>query len=127
MTTKAELEAYDAEQRAYVLRLCAWMGLDPAKLLTIEDVDVPVTDPSPIAMPPGVDVTWTTINERVPPAEHAGQYPLPPRMEYDGEVSRFRDGVHLDWSEVDRLRSEVGERPQFPAPVGGWPAHWPAS
>lgn len=117
--------AYIEELRAYHLRLAAWLDLDPTKVMSLEDVDRKQTDPSPIAMPPGVDVTWQTLNERVAAGEHEGRHPMPTNLHGVDGVTTFIDGVHLDWSETERLRVEVGERPQFPAPAGGWPAHWP--
>lgn len=116
---------YTEELRAYHLRLAAFLGLDPTVIAQLRDVDRPQTDPSPIAMPPGVDVTWKTYDARQAAEPHVGRYPMPVSMRGTvGEPTEFVDGVHLDWSETDRMRAEVGERPQFPAPAGGWPAAW---
>lgn len=116
---------YTVELRAYHLRLAEWLDLDPSKVMQLKDVDRVQADPSPIAMPPGVDVTWKTIDGRVAAAEHEGRHPLPVAATYFDGVTTYTDGVHLDWQETERLRAEVGERPEFPAPAGGWPAHWP--
>lgn len=122
---KPQPTAYTEELRAYHLRLAAFLGLDPTVVTQLQDVDRPQTDPSPIAMPPGVDVTWKTYDTRQAAAPHSGRVPMPVsgRGSY-GEPTEFVDGVHLDWVETDRMRAEVGERPVFPAPAGGWPAAW---
>lgn len=120
-----DIAEYQENLRRYNVRLCEWLGLDPSKVFLIVDADVkPVGRVDPFGPPPSTDVTWGAIDKQEAD-ERRGRQPLPwqVRGDVDGEV--FGGGVHLDWQETERLRAEVGDRPEFPAPEGGWPTHWP--
>jgi hypothetical protein len=57
---------------------------------------------------------------------------LEPRVGYskwgaygDGESTTFTGEVVVTYPESERFVAEVGEKPEFPAPPGGWPSDWP--
>lgn len=123
------MQSYDAELRAYELRFAAWLGIDPEQVMHLVETKIPERDDGPLTMPPGLKVTWESIDARHDATEeHDGQHPLPIALRGAyGEPTVVMNRVHLDWRAVENLRREVGERPAFPTPAGGWPAHWPKS
>lgn len=128
------LQAYRDDLRAYELRFAAWLGIDPHEVSHLTEEPIP-DDPfmparlNPFISPPALRVAWESFDKAVGAEEHRGRHPLPVgvRGHGDGSPSVVTNTVILDWAEVDRLRAEVGERPKFPAPEGGWPTRWPVS
>lgn len=123
----ASLQPYLDELEAYQLRFAAWLGLDPHEVAKLDETKQPAADLAPtIPQPPDLLVTWRSYDKAVDAEEHLGRYRMPVSMRGTwGEPTVFTNAVMLDWREVERLRAEVGERPEFPAPEGGWPAGWP--
>lgn len=122
----ADLQAYHDELEAYHLRFAAWLGLDPHEVAKLEETKRPVHAKYGVPQPDDLLVSWQSYGKAVEAEEHLGRHRIPwsvTQMDEDAPV--FVNAVMLDWSEVDRLRAEVGQRPEFPAPAGGWPAHSP--
>lgn len=122
MITKAEMDAYIEDLRRYWVRMAEWLGLDPSQVMRMDEEPKRVTD-GPYDPPANLDITWQSFDR--PHEADQGQYryrlPMSMRGDVDGTTT-FANGVSLAWPEADRLRFEVGEKPQMPAPPGGWDA-----
>lgn len=123
---KPQRTEYAEALEAYHLRLAVWLGLDPHEVTGMDEVPRAADDSVAAGMPAGLQVTWRSYNSPQDADPARGRVAAPVGMSKFGEDPMvFANGVELDWEETRRLRAEVGEKPAFPAPPGGWPASWP--
>lgn len=109
----------DPYQQAYDLRLVEWLGLDPAKIHRIDDVDIwgnaPLGDGKMFL---GITVRWDTLDDLTQAvAKRPGWWPLPRSASGGRDMPTvIGEGVRLDTDEAERMRAEVGPRPDLLTP-----------
>ena len=108
--TRAELDKYIEDMRAYRLRQAEWLGLDPTQVFDLDDSRTKPTDPT---TPPEMRITWQATNRQHLSRGHDAGWGV---EQMSDDPPKYSGAVVLDWMLLQEMDEAIGEKPKFPGP-----------
>lgn len=96
MTAATTVAEYDAQLRAWKLRLCEWVGLNPDEVYALNHSREVIT--------------WQAIEQQPEPKQGK---PLNTSISGDGDTVTYSGEIYLGYPDIERMVEACGPKPQL--------------